>query len=72
MTLEKHTLFEKDLKELLKKHKAELNVEEFGASGHMPGNWEMVVDFDFDEDQHDKTGCGLTDQMRIGTWIDKD
>lgn len=70
MTLKKHTAFEKDLKELLKKHKAELMVEEFGAHGHMPGTWEMVVEFEFDEKQHDETGCGITDSLKLGQWQD--
>jgi hypothetical protein len=66
---QKHKAFEKDLKELLKKHKAELDVVEFGARGHMPGLFELVVDFDFDEQQFEKDGNGLTDQLRLGTWV---
>ena len=67
---QKHQAFLKDLKEVLKKHKAELVVEEFDARSYTPGHWEMVVEFEFDEKQFDIEGSGITEVLRLGSFQD--
>jgi hypothetical protein len=45
---EKHKAFTKDLAELLKKHKAELMVEEFDAPTWGPGTFKLVAEFEWE------------------------
>ena len=69
---QRHQAFEKELKELLKKHKAELTLEEFGRGNWSPGEFKMVVEFDWDAVLCEQTGSGTIDQLILGSFVDKD
>lgn len=61
---EKQESFIKELKELLNKYNAELNVEDFGV------NWvnddKIVVDFNYDEELFFKSNTGVIPQIVLG------
>jgi len=61
--------FLEELKQLLEKYKAELVVEEFSKHAHTTGIFEIVVEFDYD--QFNDTGSGITEPLILGSIIDK-
>ena len=65
-TVEKQQSFYSELKALLVKYDAELNIEDFG------GNWQtdenIVVDFKYDESFFEKENTGIVPQLVLGRW----
>ena len=66
--IEKQQLFLKELKELLKKHSAEISIEDFGRD--YLHDEKIVVDFKFDESLFDEHLTGIIPQLVIGSFID--
>lgn len=66
--IEKQQAFEKELKLLLNKFNASIEIEDFG-SGYIEDN-KIVVDFNFDEKMCEEHDTGITPQLVIGNFID--
>jgi len=67
MENEKHIEFKKDLAELLKKHKAEITIEDFGKEFRR--DEQIVVSFAYDDNFFEKTGSGIINDLVLGTFI---
>ena len=63
---DKQEQFQKELKSLLLKYKAELTIEDFGRD--YLENWKIVVDFEYDESFFEKEDTGIVPQLIIGRW----
>ena len=61
---DKQEQFQKELKSLLLKYKAELTIEDFGRD--YLENWKIVVDFEYDESFFEKEDTGIVPQLIIG------
>ena len=65
-TVEKQQSFYSELKALLVKYDAELNIEDFGK------NWQtdekIVVDFKYDESFFEKENTGIVPQLVLGRY----
>lgn len=66
--LEKQQNFHKELKALLAKYNAELNIER-ETRGYFEEQ-KMVVDFEFDESFFEEHGTGIIPQLNLGEWED--
>lgn len=66
--VEKQQQFEKELKELLKKFNASMEIEDFGRN-YFEDN-KIVVDFNFDEKMFEEHGTGIAPQLVIGRFFD--
>ena len=70
---QKHQAFEKELKELLKKYKAEISIEEFRRPNLEHGEFKMVVDFAWDDESFEEYAkTGVFEQLVLGSFVDKD
>jgi hypothetical protein len=65
---EKQEKFHKELKDLLLKFKAEINLENFGSA--WADNEKIVIDFAFDEELFEKTNTGIIPQIILGRFED--
>jgi len=63
---DKQEQFQKELKSLLLKYKAELTIEDFGRN--YLEDWKIVVDFEYDESFFEKEDTGIVPQLIIGRW----
>ena len=66
--LDKQKEFHKELKELLKKYKAEIMIEDFGRD-YVTDN-KIVVDFEFDESFFEEHDTSIIPQLILGTYED--
>jgi len=39
---------------------------------YLPGIWEIIVEFQFNEELCEKTGCGMIEDLKLGTWVGAD
>lgn len=66
--LERQKEFHKELKDLLRKYKAEIMIEDFGRN-YVSDN-KLVVDFDYDESFFEEHNTGIIPQLILGTYED--
>lgn len=66
--VEKQQQFEKELKELLKKFDASMEIEDIYDYDFE--NNKIVVDFNFDEKMFEEHGIGIAPQLVIGRFFD--
>jgi len=66
-SMSKSEEFEKDLKNLLLKYDAEINLaeddQEYGYSS------KMIVHFNYDQELFKKTGWGVSEEIDLGNWV---
>jgi hypothetical protein len=67
--VEKQQQFEKELKELLKKFDASMEIEDLSIDYGFEDN-KIVVDFNFDEKMFEEHGTGIAPQLVIGRFFD--
>ena len=65
---EKQQQFHVELKELLKKHKAEIALEDFGT-GYITEE-KIVVNFEYDETLFEEHNTGVIPQLVLGSFED--
>jgi len=65
---DKQQQFQKELKELLVKYDASLEVEQYGIDGAC--DVKIIVSFEFDKNLYDETGNGAIPQWIVGYWED--
>jgi hypothetical protein len=67
--LERQKEFHKELKDLLRKYKAEIMIEDFGLSyGYHGSDNKIVVDFEYDESFFEEHNTGIIPQLILGTY----
>lgn len=64
---DKQEQFQKELKSLLAKYDAELQIENFGMG--WTDDEKIVVDFAWDKDLSEKINDGIVPQWVIGRWV---
>ena len=65
--IEKPKEFEKELKNLLLKYDAEINIEEDDQKYRY--TFKMMVHFNYDQELYEKTGNGTSEELDLGTWV---
>lgn len=67
---DKQERFHKELKLLLKKYNAEINIEDFGRDYAVDAK--IVIDFHWDKDLYNRIEDGIVPQLVIGSYLDGD